>query len=1449
MNSNPATPSRKGEEINKIVFALNNKWNLNLPIKSAPQSPSRVLSPESPEEQIFSAIKLLFFQDIEALHHTCEQFENHAGQYLSNWVDKPNGETDTIPSRAVTNSYLGRNSWLKTRSTVNESTVNVLQETLLRLLNEAKRNWLLKRSVSKVTVDDELPLRGKSDKLPFIKPPLPTTSLAPEIQKVSRNNLEPTISSSAAFNADSDTVDAMEDLAADFRYPEIVASRLNEPFESINHMVYEPGEDEDVFTTPPTTPTKDPTTSSYPQIASTLANSDDEMADVYFVQEPDTVVLALSPSQTGRKRSAVEPLGIPASRRMNYDLRSRQYPQACDVHHLEPSNDLARSFDSMSAGVSTRAASMTRSTPNTSVYTESAATSFGQSTSDLASEQLIREQEERNRKTLSNVRLHTTASGTGVETPRGFDKYSMLPSSKTLAEAIPAERDLNTVRRHTQSLVEKNPFVKLSNYIHPQLSYRHLYEASRVALHYDVPFSALQTNTINIAGNYDDFWSAITSANTGNVVMPEKSNAVAWSRAENDPEKVVFAGDLKFSDDIRRPIFQLQLKPLEADKSYRLARKFGGDRFFVLGLPGLTERELPSYLRNEAGSVRSAIISWLLETEHHFLDRTWRAFFVRPHSTSTKVRKAKISSFNSIRHRIYMFAVDGRGFRRRSRLTRSSIANEAGHVAMTKEELLEWIIPFEQNAHQSCLKLFARIALGKPPPKYSESLAEVSLALTNTVASVKFKPCEILRTADAYSGCPDTRRLSQDRHDIGRTFGGSMISPNVMNDGCARISRAAALAIAGMLGLHDQIPCVYQGRIGGAKGIWMVDALDETISTSRRDFWIEITDSQLKFVGHKCDTSEHALDSARLTFEVLAYSNPLTPTTLNYQLMPILLERGVKGKVFEKLLENDLTEKVTVLESAMNSGLLLRKWNQENNSTSMERFRSPTLEFQGGLPALPSDTINWLVEHGFEPKSCGFLKDFCYRAIKTYCERLRDRMKISIGRSTYAYMIADPLAVLEEGEVHLGFSGAFRDEKSGFNGTFLHKMDVLVARSPAHLPSDIQKVRAVFKLELSDYKDVIIFSSKGNGDYDGDRAWVCWEPELVQPFTNAESHVAPDLNYYGIVKDETKLADIMNSPDYISRFLSRGFDFNIQSAVLGMCTTYHESLCYRSMPISNPQAKNLAVLLGYLVDSAKGGFIFTEDIWKQYRAHHRLPMNLPPPAYRSDITPRRVEHIIDRLVFVIAKKVIDSALSQFSERFKDATDWDDDLNAVWKAEEEAASRDPHLKNILVDLRARLDDLQAFWARNVHIKDPDEARPSRNDENSFKARLEQVRERFLAIQPLRDSPHPMAARWARNEGSTRGAWARLKASALFKMFYTRGKFMWWAAGKELVELKILARGRASSVVEELWRVYRVDARLVKRIEGNEVGKGGLPVELGEEDEEWGDGYGEYPLQAE
>jgi hypothetical protein len=58
----------------------------------------------------------------------------------------------------------------------------------------------------------------------------------------------------------------------------------------------------------------------------------------------------------------------------------------------------------------------------------------------------------------------------------------------------------------------------------------------------------------------------------------------------------------------------------------------------------------------------------------------------------------------------------------------------------------------------------------------------------------------------------------------------------------------------------------------------------------------------------------------------------------------------------------------------------------------------------------------------------------------------------------------------------------------------LRDVDVLVARSPIMQPSDVKKIRAVFREELMDYQDVIVFPSRGSaplagglsgGDYDG----------------------------------------------------------------------------------------------------------------------------------------------------------------------------------------------------------------------------------------------------------------------------------------------------------------------------------------------------------------------------
>ena len=142
--------------------------------------------------------------------------------------------------------------------------------------------------------------------------------------------------------------------------------------------------------------------------------------------------------------------------------------------------------------------------------------------------------------------------------------------------------------------------------------------------------------------------------------------------------------------------------------------------------------------------------------------------------------------------------------------------------------------------------------------------------------------------------------------------------------------------------------------------MWIIDAQDETPSKTGRNYWIEITDSQLKFQGHARD--DIYPDAARVTFEVNAWAKRLSSSSLNFQLLPILVDRGVPPMVFATLLDQDLTARVGELEVAMDSGLALRKWNQEINPITEERARYGGIEMQGGLPLSRAETINWFTE-------------------------------------------------------------------------------------------------------------------------------------------------------------------------------------------------------------------------------------------------------------------------------------------------------------------------------------------------------------------------------------------------------------------------------------------------------------------------------------------------------
>lgn len=376
-----------------------------------------------------------------------------------------------------------------------------------------------------------------------------------------------------------------------------------------------------------------------------------------------------------------------------------------------------------------------------------------------------------------------------------------------------------------------------------------------------------------------------------------------------------------------------------------------------------------------------------------------------------------------------------------------------------------------------------------------------------------------------------------------------------MNDGAARISPSLMKKVRDVLGLPT-IPSAIQGRLGSAKGMWVVD-IAETGQTK----WIETYPSQRKW---KCDLSE---EEAHRTLEVRSWSSDLTSASLNIQFLPILEDRAIDVEAmratFVQKMATEAERELQDLKQALQHPEHFRKWARENSPQApMQRLLSRAVPFLGGLPESHDDIMSFLVDGGFEPMKLRFLQDLVFQRQRQRGEMLKQELKIKVAQSTYAYMLVDFWGVLAPDEVHLCFSTKFPDGTDASELSDLDGVDVLVARAPAHLPSDVQKVRAVFKPELRHLRDIIIFSAKGDiplaaklsgGDYDGDKAWVCWDADIVNNFQNHPLPPKPDFSPY-LKKDQATLDDLRSQhgdDGYIDAMIRQAFQFNLKQKYLG----------------------------------------------------------------------------------------------------------------------------------------------------------------------------------------------------------------------------------------------------------------------------------------------------------
>ncbi|EEP78935.1 predicted protein [Uncinocarpus reesii 1704] len=906
------------------------------------------------------------------------------------------------------------------------------------------------------------------------------------------------------------------------------------------------------------------------------------------------------------------------------------------------------------------------------------------------------------------------------------------------------------------------------------------YEVARVAQSRGVLIQDILPDYQLPSQDYAAFWEFITRATTrGRISLLEKTKPTVWETAVGNFEDagssdmVTLTGELDWCHKSEPGYLKFALKPLRLERGHRFARRFGSDRFMEITFPALVKS--PEYLKNKGTVVLQSIATWLATRSHYILGRTWRAFYLE--DVKSKNKK------DGPRSKVHLFAVDGSDFLK-APSTISPIGEVSHrHTPMSVEALVDWHIPFKYNKRQKDCKLFQRL----------------SLALSRTIPTVVVRPGRIVRRKDA---------------EI------------VMNDGCALMSASLANEIKSCLGLKDENPSCFQGRIAGAKGIWMVDNAD-----SNGDSWIEISDSQLKIKPHpsKCKIM---LDDYQLTFEVVSWSRELRPVNLNVQLLMVLQHGGVQTDRLKELVRRESSAWYADFKNTITNEIVSRGWIQKQGLYDRRKTRRID-----DFPTENAEQAILLLDSGFHPLRLAYLKELLTTFLKDYCNRL-DSLKIRIPESTYAYCIADPYEVLAEDEVHFGFSKPW--ESYGY--TDLDGVDVLLGRNPAHLPNDIQKRRAVFKKELRHFKDVIVFPTVGKvplagmlsgGDYDGDQVWVCWDPELVNTFINTpfEPEKVPEPHEFGLVSCSEKLKE----PFDFNEFLTKVFVFNAAPSLLGHCTNEHEKLCYYENGIASPGAIQLSHLLGHLADVRKTGYELRRETWKQLwkQVSSELgPHGLRKPAYKQtqaeDDGRYNMYNIIDCLKFEVVRDATTQILTDF-DQFSNSQEQpckDRDLTAIWdetwlRALSERDNGNSALLEALEKLKAQVTRLS-------------EERPYRNCGKPLSTVISTTADLFQSIKPP-EFDHELSHTW-RNWNPT---WQILVASRVY-YFRSESYFPWFAAGPILCEIKARAVGAYRMVTMPVYETFRVNQRAAKRAqEASESSREEIEKMLGDSKELEGD----------